>query len=54
MICTREIYNVGIAAQCTECIEAFMHISVNNEEALDLGLSLNVLEAHERAQPQSE
>ena len=37
MICTREIYNVGIVAQCTECIEAFMHISVNNEEALDLG-----------------
>lgn len=51
MICTRQIHNWGVAAQCTDCVETFMHISRNNQEALDLGLSLNVLEAHERGQP---
>ena len=50
MICTRQIHNWGVAAQCAECVEAFMHISANNKEALELGLSLNVLEAHERGQ----
>ena len=49
--CTEEIYTWGTAAQCKECIEAFMHLSENNREALELGVALNILEAHERAQP---
>ena len=51
LICTEEIYTWGTAAQCSDCVASFMHLSNKNEEALELGVALNVLEAHERAQP---
>lgn len=34
IICTRQIFNWGVAAQCADCIETFMHIGAKNEEAL--------------------
>lgn len=44
LVCTDPLYAMGVAGQCRDCIKAYDHLNRENWRALELGLSLNVLE----------